>query len=570
MNKIKSGFLLLAALFVSNFLTAQSIEDGKKFLYYERYKSAKAAFEKLVNADPNNADAAYWLGQTLVAPEEGKDVAGAKALYQKALAANSTSPLLLAGMGHIELLEGKTQDARNRFETAISLSQGKSAAVLNAIGLANVMAKDGDVNYAIDKLKLATAIKKMNDPDVFINLGDAYKKITEGGPAQTAYEGALTLSPNYARAPYRIGKIYQTQGGSQKEIYMRYFNDAIAKDPAYGPVYQNLYELLYTTDVAQSAAYLDKYLANTDDDPKNCYYRASMKYAQGLFAEAISKADECLAAPGGYLKSYGIKAYAYNKLGDSVNAKAAFETYFSKADPSIIGAGDLSTYASVLLKFPGSDSVAGTYTDKAVALDTLEANKVLYIKSMAGFYDGQKKYKESADWYSKLVAIKKVTSKTDLYNAGYNYFRSGYYDKAIAQFDIYSAKFPEDAFSYYMKGKSNWAIDSTLELALANASFEKTIEVGIKDSVKYKNQLIGSYKYFIVYYASSAKKDKALALGYCDKVLSIDPNDTETIGNKAAIAAMNFNAPAPKQPKPAPAGTKPAKTVEKTNGVKKK
>jgi tetratricopeptide (TPR) repeat protein len=267
MNKIKSGVLLLAALFVSNFLRAQTIEDGKKFLYYERYKSAKGVFEKLVNADPNNLDAVYWLGQALIAPEEGNDIAGAKALYQKALMANSSSPLLLAGMGHIELIEGKTQDARNRFETAISLSQGKNAAVLNAIGFANVVAKNGDVNYAIDKLKQATTIKKMNDPDVFINLGDAYKKIGEGGPAQTAYESALALNPNYARASYRIGKIYQTQGIAQNEITMRYYNDAIAKDATYAPVYENLYQYLYTTNVGQSAEYLEKYLANTDDDP---------------------------------------------------------------------------------------------------------------------------------------------------------------------------------------------------------------------------------------------------------------------------------------------------------------
>ena len=50
------------------------------------------------------------------------------------------------------------------------------------------MAKDGDAAYAIDKLKQATAIKKMNDPDVYVNLGDAYKKLADGGPAQIAYE----------------------------------------------------------------------------------------------------------------------------------------------------------------------------------------------------------------------------------------------------------------------------------------------------------------------------------------------------------------------------------------------
>jgi hypothetical protein len=333
---------------------------------------------------------------------------------------------------------------------------------------------------------------------------------------------------------------------------MRYFNDAIAKDPSYGPVYENLYQLLYTTDVTKSAENLEKFLANTDEDPKNCYYRASMKYAQALFNDAITLADGCIkSSPNPYSKLYGIKAYSYNKLGDSVNAKEQFEKYFSVADPATIGTGDYSTYASVLLKFPGNDSIAGTYVDKAVLLDTLEVNKVNYIKSMAGYYDGQKRYKDAADWYSKLVALKKNPSKTDIYNGGYNYFRSGNYERSIILFDIYSAKYPEDAFSYYMKGKAYWAIDSTMEMGLANKSFEKTIEVSQADRVKYKSQLIGSYKYFVAYMAN-IKKDKAGAVAYCDSVLAIDPADAEAANNKTIISNMNMNAPAPKQAKPAP------------------
>jgi hypothetical protein len=56
--------------------------------------------------------------------------------------------------------------------------------------------------------------------------------------------------------------------------------------------------------------------------------------------------------------------------------------------------GDYSTYAAVLLKFPGNDTLAGTYIDKAVALDTLETNKVNYLKGMAASYEAQKKYKD--------------------------------------------------------------------------------------------------------------------------------------------------------------------------------
>jgi tetratricopeptide (TPR) repeat protein len=537
MKKMKSGVLFLAVLMLSVNLKAQTIEQGKNLLYYEKYKSAKAAFEKLVAANANDVDAVYWLGQTMIMPDDKtpKDIADAKALYQKTLLTNSNSPLLLAGVGHIELLEGKDQDARNHFETAISLSQGKSVPVLNALGFANVNAKDGDAAYAIDKLKLATAVKKMNDPDVYVNLGDAYKKTGDGGQAQIAYEAALVLNPKYARASYRIGKIYQTQGANQEEIYMKYYNEAIAKDPAYAPVYENLYNLYYTTDVPKSAQYLDKFLANTDDNPKNCYLRASILYAQALFADAVKKADECIGSnPTPYPKLYGIKAYAYNKLKDSVNAKASFEKYFQAADTSIIGMGDYSTYASVLLKFPGNDSIAGTYVDKAVALDTLEANKVNYLKSMAASYEAQKKYKEAADWYSKVVKVKRAPGKVDLYNAGFNYFRVGSYDAAINVFNQYSQKYPEDAFGYYMTAKSKWGIDSTMAQGLANADFEKTISVGMVDSVKYKPQVIGSYKYFVAYYAN-VKKDNAAAIEYCDKILSLDPSDTEAASNKEAL-----------------------------------
>ncbi|MBL0357194.1 MAG: hypothetical protein IPP72_10060 [Chitinophagaceae bacterium] len=499
MNKLKSGLLFFAALFLSGVLKSQTLEEGKKFLYYERHQSATEAFQKLVAADPNNLDAVYWLGQVMILSDDKPDLPGAKALYQKTLMNNSNSALLLAGMGHVELLEGKTQDARARFETALSISQSKNAAVLNAIGFANVNADKGDADYAVEKLKLATTLKNMKDPDVWANLGDAYKKLLQGGPAQTAYETALELVPTYARSSFRIGKIYQSQGRTQEEIYLRYYNDAIAKDTKYAPVYENLYQYYYLTDVNRSAEYLEKYLANADNDPKDCYYRASMKYAQGLFADCIKSSEDCLKGENPYPNLYGLIAYAYDRLGDSVNAKTQFETYFQKQKPEKIGATDWQTYAKILLKFPGNDSIAGLNIDKAAALDSTEKGKVDILKVMSSYYDGQKKYKEAADWYNKIVSVKKDVRKTDLYNAGYNYFRSGEYISSINVFNIYTQKFADDAFGYYMIGKANWAIDSTLEQALANPAFEKTIQVGLTDSIKYKNQLIGSYKYFVVY-----------------------------------------------------------------------
>src|ERR1044072_4520134 len=84
----------------SNVLFAQSVEQGRKFLYYERYKSARENFEKVLASNPNNIEATYWLGQTML---EQKDSTAAKNLYQKALASNGNAPLILVGMGELEL-----------------------------------------------------------------------------------------------------------------------------------------------------------------------------------------------------------------------------------------------------------------------------------------------------------------------------------------------------------------------------------------------------------------------------------------------------------------------------------
>ena len=72
-------------------------------------------------------------------------------------------------MGQVELTEKKPNDARQRFETAISLTKGKDIAIYTAIGKAN-LEQGGDAAYGIEKLKLATAIKGFKDPhDLYLH-----------------------------------------------------------------------------------------------------------------------------------------------------------------------------------------------------------------------------------------------------------------------------------------------------------------------------------------------------------------------------------------------------------------
>jgi len=548
MKKLKFTLVLIGAILMAAVVDGQSIEDGKRFLYYDKYISAKNVFQNLVNANPANEEAVYWLGQSLLAPDEDKDIAGAEAIYAKALAANQNSAILNAGLGHVELLLGKTQEARNHFETALSLSKGKSIEVLDAIGVANgdFDSKFGDASYAVEKLQQATGLKGFKDARVMTDLGDAYRKAGDGGNAQRSYEAALGFDSRYARAKYRLGRIYQSQGDSQKDIFLRYYDEAMALDPNYTKVYWTLYQYYYETDVTKSALYLDKYLAaKGSDEPQSCFLHAQMKFAQGLFAETIAAADNCISSSANpYPNLYGLKAYAAYKLGDSIAAKSGFDLYFQKQKPEKIGPKDYDTYAKVLLKLPGNEELAGKYVDKAVELDSTETGKVNLLKSMASNYEKAGQFAQAADWYKKVLAIKKTPTKTDIFNAGYNYFKIGKFPQASEMFDVYTQKFPDDIYGYYMMGRSYWGIDTTMAYGLANNAFAKAIQVGeaYPDKSKIIAQLVGSYKYMIGY-SANIDKNKDQALVFADKALAVDPADAEVLANKDILSKATLRPP---------------------------
>jgi tetratricopeptide (TPR) repeat protein len=541
MTKMKTLVFVLATILFTGASFAQTIEDGKRFLYYERFKSAKDIFQKLSTANAADESAAYYLGQAMIGLE---DVAGAKALYQQKLSATPNSPLILVGMGHIGLLEGNTADARSRFETAINLSGAKRIDVFNAVGAANSNPenKNGDANYAIDKLKFATTLKGFKDPEVWANLGDAYRKSNDGTNAAISYQSALTLNPIYARAKYRTGRLYQSQGLSQEPLFLRLYNETIAMDPNYAPVYNTLFNYFFKTDVTKSAGYLEKWLSVSDDDPKACLSRASMKFAQGLNLEAIAKCEECISVDrvNALPNLFGLKAAAYVKMNDSVNAKSSFEEYFKRQIPSKVGSGDYSSYALTLLKFSGNEQIAADNINKAVAIDSLEKNKVDYLKVMAVYFKDKGNFLEAANWYNKVLYVKKNYNNVDLYNAGYNYFRSAKFDSSVVVFNKYTVKYPDDMFGYYMVAKANSGIDSTMALGTAATAYLKAIEVGEKavDKVKIKDQLVGAYTY-MMQYSFNVKRDQAAAISYIDKALLIDPADAQSIQNKEFVTKNN-------------------------------
>ena len=550
--------LMVASALLCNVAFAQSVDEGKQLYYYERYNSAKETLEKVVASKPDDVEAVYWLGQTLI---ELHDTAGAKAVYQKALQAKGSEPLLLVGMGHVELLENKTNEARQRFETAISLTKGKDVGIYDAVGHANVDAAAGDANYAIQKLKAATEVKKFKDPDVYINMGDAYRKLMDGGAAVTSYQSALTLNDKLAEAKYKIGKIYRTQGDDQAKIFLENFNDAITLDPKYAPAYYDLYSYWYSRDVNKARDFFAKYKANTDFTPSVEAEEISLVYASGDFKGAIAKADEKLQKDGDKadVKLYRTKAYAYDKLGDSVNALQNMETFFAKANPDVILPDNYVKMAEISAKFPDKIAQADEYFGKLIAMDTVTAHRIDYANAAANMYKKMNNHPKAAEWLTKILQYKPDYTGRDLFYAGWENFYGENYVTADSVFTLYKTKYPDDVQGFYGAFRTKWSADTAaLSSGIPSAApledATKFIQLAEADKDKYKQSLQLTYGYMAGYYANNLK-DYATAITYLDKILEVDPGNADA-QKKKDILQQALNRPQPKSNSTKKTGTK--------------
>lgn len=546
---MKRLFSLVAGVVIASNLFAQSVDQGRKFYYYERYNSAKEVFEKVLAANPNNLDAVYWLGQTLISL---KDTVAAKEVFSKALQSNGSAPLVIIGMGQIELMEGKTAEARQRFDYALTATKNKDINVINAVGLANVRARAGDATYAIEKLTLGTQLKDFKSADTYVIMGDAYRKLIDGGNSVVSYTKALTYDARLAAAKHKIGMVYLTQ--NNKEYFLPAFEEAIGLDAAYAPTYFELFYYWYFRDVNKAAGYLDQYVANTDQGPKVEYLKTDFLYASGKFGEAKDKAKALISQYGEKVdpRMYRLVSYTADTTGNLAEAKEAMLTFLKKADAADVLPTDYEELANISSKTPGSEMDAFGYFQKAVDLDTLVENKVKLINKAAALAKKMGNRNEEANWLGVAYRLKKSPSNTDLYNWGLSNYQAGNYVTADSIFcGVYQAKYPNEIFGYLWCARAKQAQDdSTNSKGLAVEAYKTLAEKARAiDSVKYKNQAVSAY-FFLIQYYNDIAKDRPTAISYCDKILEVDPANEQAIKIKDILskAATRPAQPAPKKP----------------------
>ncbi len=372
------------------------------------------------------------------------------------------------------------------------------------------------------------AIKReKHNPELYVELGDAYRRLGDGSGSYQAYQDALVENGKYAKALYKLGKIFVTQ--NNPEQYLKYFNAAVAVDSLYAPAWYELYYHYYFRDVNKAMVNLQHYIATTDPGIQNDYLVTDLLYSSRKYQEAIKKAQQLIDHLGGTSEPrlYKLIAYAYKDLRDSVNALNFMQTYFSRQTDTGFVVKDYETMGEIYDMLNKPDSSV-TYYTKANNLEKDSTEHIVYAKKIAGLYKKQLDYPDQALWLGKYYQGNTKATNLDLFNWGLASYMARQYPMADSIFGMYETKYPEQDFGYYWRARSDVAIDTAMQTGMAIPHYQKLIEIIGKDTANRTNRkhLIEAYGYIAAYQAN-IEKDYTGSIGYFEKLLELDPTNSD-------------------------------------------
>ncbi|HEY0299008.1 MAG TPA: tetratricopeptide repeat protein [Arachidicoccus sp.] len=539
MKKIVFSVLALAG--GVSFVSAQSLDDGIKALYYGKFTSATQILQQVVQKDPKNTEAVYWLGQVYLNDTYGETngVQKAATLYQQTATANPQDAWILVGLGEIDYINKNNTAAEQKFEQAITLSnsfKGKNkeknqAAILTGIGRASAYGnKDmGDPSYAIPALqKAANLDKTAPEPDLYLGMNFLKLGGDMGGNAYQAYADAKNRDPKYAAAFYHMGLIFH--GQDNYEVMDTWYQQGIAADPNYGPIYADYFDYWKAKDANKAKGFLDKYVGVSDNGCDVQYYQADYLFQAGSYQESLAKGKQM---ESGSCASFShlplLMAMDYHRLGDVANATSYAKKFFASTAASNILADDYA-YGGYIFKDDSTmaDS-AVAYLEKAYELDTLPANRTVYSDSISYALDKANKPVEKYKWDRKVYDSKDTGAdgyNLAMFNVGYDALQVAttdpkYFPIADSFFVNYKARYPEQIYGYkYLATSKLMQGDTTAAVPYV----EDYIGQMSKDTAKYKTDMIDEYGVLANYYVNS-KGDYASGLKQFQGILSVDPTN---------------------------------------------
>ncbi|HXH18957.1 MAG TPA: tetratricopeptide repeat protein, partial [Chitinophagales bacterium] len=358
----------------------------------------------------------------------------------------------------------------------------------------------------------------------------------------TSYEYAIDADPKNAYAYMKIGQIYMS--AKNYELAHEHFKKGNQADPDFIPLYRELAEFNYLAKRFDDAIRFQKeYMDRSGSDVEKLSTYAKYLFMNKDYENTIMIIEDVMRQDSSNVILSRLIGYSYYEQGKYPEGLAYMKRFFAQADTSKIIGSDYAYYGKLLAK-TGEDSLAIIYLNKAITLDSTNAD--LYFDLGMTYYS-QKKNTEAAATLEKMLLYKKGTSQ-DYFLLGRAYYWGGVDFIKLAEetkdktektkFESEAAKSfakadtaflkvtelqPVSPTGYLWRARCNSQLDPESEKGLALPHYLKFIELAT-DETKYKKDLLEAYSYLGYYYAiitenmADAKKSWA-------KVQQLEPDN---------------------------------------------
>ncbi|WP_317046100.1 tetratricopeptide repeat protein [Flavobacterium psychrotolerans] len=543
MNKFKIfSFILLATATVGK---AQDLEQAKKAIDAEQYEKAKSMLKSLIQAKPGNGKAAFLLGNVYL-KQDIQD--SAKIFFQKGLTGTDGAKLNYIGLGQMDLNANNAVAAQANFALATKDIKKKDIEEYVYIAKAYMNADKPDYKSAIATLNKAKAISP-SDANLQMAFGDAFYGDKNQNESYAAYRNAFNTDNTLIRSKMQLGVLLK--GAKAYTLAVKAYDDVIATDPNYGPVYRELAETYYywgnnepkkySEYLQKALGYYEKYMSLTDysltSRMRHADFLILAKDYKSLEVEA-NKMKELDNVNPRILRYLGYSAY---ENGNTELALKSLQDFIANPSNKVI-ARDYMYLGLIKLKKannletktvdPATFEAGVSDIKKSVEMEISMTNDLSEIGKK--LYE-QKLFKEAAAIYE--IATTNPDSKNFLLDNFYlgNSIYFSNTKKDVVKVDLVALQKADAAFgrvieaspttqdAYIFRARTNRLLENDEMMTKYYEEYLRVVtEKGPEEVAKNKAKFIESYNLIAANYANS---DKAKAKEYFNKTLALDPTN---------------------------------------------
>lgn len=542
MNKFKIFSLALVA--TATVTKAQDIKEAKKAIDAEQFQKAKSLLKSIIKAKPSDGEANFVLGNVYL--NQGI-IDSAKIYFANGLQASDEKNLNYIGLGQLDLDAKNAAAAQANFALATKDMKRKDVEEFIYIGRAYMNSNTPDYTNAIATLKRALLIEPQN-ATALLAIGDAYYGANNQNDAYKAYRDAFTADPTLLRAKMQLGVLLK--GAKSYDEAIKSFNEVIALNASYGPVYRELAETYYKwgrnkpstskVNMQNAITNYEKYLSLTDYSLDSKMRHADFLILVKDYKSLETVANKMIAEDKVNPRIYRYLGYAAYENGNVDVAIKSIEDYIKIPSNKVIGRDYLYLGLSKIKKGTAADGTIDPAAFDAGVADIKKAIELepLVVEELADLGKalfGKKQFALAASVFELGTANKESKNYLDdnvyygisLYYANANK-TNGAADpvalgKADAAFDRILEASPTYDEAYLYKGRINNLLEKD-DLIIKNYEeyLTRITAKGPEELAKpaVTKKVIEAYNSIGASYANT---DKAKAVEYFNKTLALDP-----------------------------------------------